>query len=314
MPGSKLISLTLGIFFLFVFGAIIFSILFPGTVKSLLALEKFLPTGEDEGKIIGKISAGDLELLQNNLAADITNNIDKSQCLIPLSDTSILNDFEDYGIELANYQGKVKVRVFKSIKGKEGYIRLEPKTTEQEIQICIINPEAFYDCYLKDKNRDCTEPLYKDIEKASLEKENIIIDENNYNYFQNYLIKPRPNLACFVPVDGGVGGCDASNKGIDDDCLGDIRYNIPLCGRPIDNLQLCQIMYQCVRTENVEIADPKQRCNQDNPSIWILNREEDCDKVKECSNQIASQYDVISQSKCTKIQNAIWTLSFPSIS
>ena len=307
MPGSKLINLVLIIFFLFVFGSIIFGILFPGTIKSLLAMEKFLPIGPNEDVIVGEARRGPLTLLRNNLAADIVNHIDKSQCLLPLRDISVLNNYEDYGIELTNYEGKVKLRVFRSV-GEEGGISLDPKTTEQEIQICTINPEAFYNCYLKGEGRDCSTPVYNNIEKILLEKEKIIIAGNSYDYLQGYLMKPEQNKACFMQIDNSFGGCSASSKGLDEDCAQNIQLAIRPCGQISNNLQLCSILYSCAREENVEIFGPFGYCNENRLALRFINQE-DCDKTRECVIRYATQNNINQPNECIKTAG-VFTLSF----
>lgn len=213
---------------------------FMGKIAKLaLSAERFLPieptkeVKQDESLPPSTINT------QEAFMNDITSYADKEECMLNLRS---LSGLEDSKMEVVNFEGKVISRIEKPV-GKEGGIKLNPiDTNDKKLQICTINPEAFYDCYLNEQKKDCKKELFKTLNLIHLTKDSIIIDGNSYTLGQGILFKPKKDKVCFIPVHSSTGdswykiwqvftkwGCDASKGTIDDDCLAIVKNKIPLC-------------------------------------------------------------------------------------
>lgn len=232
-----------------VFLFILFSVIFTKTgltsqlANLALGMERFLPftpskeVVQDESLPQATINA------QQKFMDDINNYRDKENCLLKLSS---LNGLGELRIWLSHYNG-ITSRIEKRV-GKEGGIRLNPLSTyDQQLKICVINPEAFYDCYLNAKNKDCTKQLYHDLESVKITKDSIIINGNSYGLGQ-FLFKPDKDTLCFIPVHRLTGdsvykfwqffarwGCDAGKDTIDNDCIKKMQNSIKLCSEIKDS-------------------------------------------------------------------------------
>lgn len=174
---------------------------------------------------------------QESFMGSISKNSEKEECLQVLSDLSGLGSLS---MEVSNYEDKVISAIEKPI-GKEGGIKLNARQSENKLQICVIEPKAFYDCYINTK-RECTNEPFKPVNSVHLTKDSIAIEGATYKLENGFLFKPKKDKVCFMPVHGSTGdkwyklwkvftkwGCDAGKDTIDDDCIKEIRKRINLC-------------------------------------------------------------------------------------
>ncbi len=212
---------------------------FMGKVSKLaLAVERFLPFGR------GEQVKPDTSLQQSTITAqerfmkEFSSYYDKEKCLLSFSS---LADLEKFSMELSNYDGKVTSRIEKST-GSEAGMKLNPVSSgDNELRMCVISAEAFYNCYLAG-SKDCTKITYSEKNFVKLTKDSITIDGNAYTLGQGLLFKPEKSKVCFIPVHKSTGdswykfwqiftkwGCEAGKSTIDDDCLEKIKKEIPSC-------------------------------------------------------------------------------------
>lgn len=248
---GKLVQWGILALFLIIF---LFALLHPksGLVQKIsklaLGAERFLPdepkkeVTQDESLPATTISA------QQRFINEISMYDKTGGCMLQYTSFSSLGNEL---LQLYNYQGGIQARIGKKVGQEEtGIIELNPiYTKDKNLQLCVIEPQRFYDCYLSrgDINLDCPGQSYRNIDSVTLTNEGILfstdctfliggdcygcgITANDcYPLRGNIIFKPTADKICFIPTHRGdiLGICDAGEKSIDDDCISQI--NIPTC-------------------------------------------------------------------------------------
>ncbi|MBI1934897.1 hypothetical protein HYS31_00505 [Candidatus Woesearchaeota archaeon] len=174
---------------------------------------------------------------------------EQGNCILNLKS---LSGLEDLSLELSGYNG-VSSSILKP-EGKEGGLRLEHiEAKDNKLQLCVVEPKAFYSCYLSVKN--CNKQTYKLVNSIQLTKNRILIDKKDEQSYalSQVLFKPDKDKVCFIPVheSNSRWGCDATNKTIDDDCVNDIVNNKIIT--PCSDLEKADITK--AKTEFTSFAD-----------------------------------------------------------
>ncbi|MEK6984471.1 MAG: hypothetical protein AABX33_07900 [Nanoarchaeota archaeon] len=147
-----------------------------------------------------------------------------------------LQGMENFGMDLSNYNNNINFRVIK-VKSAEGGLALNPLSVENA-QICLINPEKFYECYI-DNKRICPQNIqnfYKNIDIATIQNDKIKWEtKDNQGQYQlaKFVLRIDSNKFCFVPLHSGFAtkpGCDSDTDSLDNDCLISTIREIPICG------------------------------------------------------------------------------------
>ena len=167
---------------------------------------------------------------QKAFMGDISKNLDKEKCLLTFNSISGLDNFR---MALSNYNGKIISRI-ETVSGKERAIKLNSVETDK-LQVCIINPEGFYDCYLGANKGECKKPLYNELSSVEITKDSIILSENTYNLAESLLFKPEKGKVCLIPVSGSLVGCTQNSNTISNSCLKIMKSEIPECGKQLES-------------------------------------------------------------------------------
>lgn len=305
---NKIITWVLLVLFIIFFIFIFYSPAdgFMGKIANLaLGAERFLPAEPNkEVKQDESLPQATLDV-QKRFMQDISKQIDKGECLLPIGSLSGLGDFK---MEISNFDGNIVSRINKPV--GEGEIKLNQQTSEQKIHVCIIDSGAFYDCYLNPTKTDCENQLYQEINSVQITKDKIIIDGKSYDYDDNAMFKPENNKVCFIPTYGSLNpGCRANEIAIDKSCLTKLA-KIQNCGSTkFTNQQLCQVMYSCFGKLGIKQVPPAAYCNENRPETQMWS-EDDCKNVQECTKEIINL-----PSECLRktqlVENyQLWALSF----
>ena len=304
---NKIILWALFILFLFVFLFVFYRPaggLMSKIASLALGVEKYLPV-EPNKELKQDDSLPQVTLdVQKKFMQDISQQIDKGECLLSIESLSGLGDFK---MEVSNFDGNV-VSIINKPAG-EGEIKLNQQTSEQKIQFCIIDSKAFYDCYLNPTQTDCENQLYKEINSVQITKDNIIINGKSYDYDKIALFKPEDGKVCFIPTYSNGPGCNANDLAIQDSCLPKLP-RIQNCGdTKFTNLQLCQVTYSCFGNLGIKQVPPSAYCNENRPETQMWS-EDNCKKVQTCTKEITSI-----PSQCSKKIQAVesyplWVLTF----
>lgn len=212
--------------------------LMPKVASTLLsAVDRWLPVKPSEEAIGSDITRGPIINAQKQLMEDMTSHLELNGCLLNLRDLSVLNDFEDYGIGISNSNGKLYSVIIKSVGSSNAPQLTNPMTSEQQLEVCIVDSQTFYNCYLKD-------PPDKPCGRIGLLIDTIVVKKDqitgtigqtsdSYDFLHNYLFKPEPGKVCFIATRRDIGwGCDSTygfDYRVDNDCIDDIERLIPNC-------------------------------------------------------------------------------------
>lgn len=204
-----------------------------------LGAERFLPVEPRKEVKPDESLPNAVTNTQRTFIEEISKFPETEKCLLMFT---TLNDLGDYRMELSSYEGKVISKIEKLL-SKEGGIKLSPvETKDNKLQVCVMEPEVFYDCYIGPQ-RTCKKLLYTTLDVVKISKDGIMLKDDNYKLSQ-LLFKPEKDKVCFVPIHSSTGdnwykfwqvfskwGCDVSKNTIDDDCLRLIKNEIPECSR-----------------------------------------------------------------------------------
>ena len=254
---------------------------FMGKISKLaLGVQKYLPITPQ--KEIRQESLPDAIVnAQKSFMGEISAFSDKEKCLFTINRLASLGN---YRLALSNYEGVVS-RIEKPV-SKEGSIKLNPLKTENEkLEVCVIAPKAFHDCYLNPAKAyaktGCTEQIYNDVKQVIITKNSIIINEDEVEYeLSTIAFKPSKDKVCFIPLHK-LGGCDAKEASIGDDCVGKMPFLITSCGGKMSGFQLCSIMQECFRAEGISPYPPLEYCSEKRTALRA-NTKEACEKVQKC--------------------------------
>ena len=279
---------------------------FMGKISKLaLGVQRWLPFApQEELKKDEYLPQATIDV-QKAFMNDISMYRDKGNCLLPINDISGL---ERYKMEISNYQG-IMSRIEKP--AGEGIIKLSPiEINDKELHVCIIEPKAFYDCYLNPAKKDCTKQIYKSTDIVEITKDDILIDGENYDLLNTFMFKPDKDNVCFIPLRSGfLTACSADKYSLDKDCISEINLKIKNCAGLVNNLQLCQIMYECADSEYIQTS-LKEFCTEDNPAIRTYT-EEDCNRVRNCAVKKAKEFKIKEPNICFKqLPGPVYILSF----
>lgn len=225
---NKIILWGLLILFMLVFLFAIYSKTgFMSKIANLaLGAERFLPV-EPNKEVKQDESLPQLAInAQKAFMDDLTNYIDKEKCLLTFRG---LGGLDDYKMEVSNFENKVVSRIILP-DGRLG----SPSETKEGIQICVVDPEAFFGCYLSTQiYRDCSRQLYRTLDSVYLTKDNILLYGANYELSQN-LFKPAKDKVCLIQLyvlpSSAISGCYVFKDAITYECLDRIK-EIPLCSK-----------------------------------------------------------------------------------
>ena len=191
-----------------------------------LGAERFLPLEpKKEIKANEQLSQEAIDA-QEKLMQEFSNYADKDNCTLSLSSLSKLGDLR---IDLSNDNG-ITSRIEKPV-GKEGGVKLNI-VKKEGLTFCVLDPKAFYDCYLGKQNKDCTKTIYDEYEAVQLTKDKIIIGTSSHSLGEGILFKPTKDRVCFVPVHSGFltwFGCEAKEYTLDNDCIKLMQKAIKPC-------------------------------------------------------------------------------------
>ena len=224
---NKMITWAVLLFFIIGFFYVLYSNkgLYSKLSKFLVSsTERFLPSKPQ--KDITKAEVPQIVIdVQSAFMEDLTKNPEQQNCKLIFSSLEAL---DDYNLELVYSENKITSFIEMPV-GEEGGQRFYPKTTEQELKLCVIEPKAFYDCYLADKNRNCEKQYYIDLNSAIISKESMLINGEEYDLRHNFLFKPTKDRVCFIPTERGFGSCEAHETALDNDCIPTMEYVISKC-------------------------------------------------------------------------------------
>ena len=210
---------------------------------------------------------------QEKFIQEMASYKDEYHCLLQISS---LSGLQDQTLELSNINNGIQVMIGKQA-GKEetGRIKLNPKNIEGNFKLCVIESDAFYNCYIG-SIKDCSKKTYKDVTSVQLSKDGITLDGIPFSLNDGLIFKPDTDKLCFVPEHTGVGehwysfvnparwGCDSSSNSIDSGCTSNLKIIMPMCASQSTSktLEDCQAKggkcsKQC--TEN-EVAIMTLRC------------------------------------------------------
>ena len=218
--------------------------LMPRVASTLVSnVEKWLPIKPSEEALATDLTRGPMINAQKQIMEDMTNNLGAKECILNLRDLSVLNDFDDYSIGISNSNDKLYSVIIKSV-GRAGAPQItNPMTSEHQLELCVVDSQAFYNCYLKDPSeRNCDEPTYLIEQEILIKKDKITLTRgpsaDSYDFLKTYLFKPTTTgtgKVCFIAIYSGRGsswGCDP-NTGfdfrVDNDCIDEIESLIPTC-------------------------------------------------------------------------------------
>lgn len=227
---NKIITWALIILFILIFLFVFYSPAegFMGKIAKLaLGAERFLPV-EPNKEVRQDESLPQLTTsTQNVFMEDLTKYIDKEKCLLPFGS---LAGLDNYKMQVSNFENRITSRIENS-----NGIKLNPLSTDKNLQICVVDPEAFFGCYLSTQiDRDCSRQLYRTLDSVYITKDNVIIDENHYELTQYFLFKPTKDKVCFIPLyvppSSTISGCYVVKDTITYECLDRIK-EIPLCSK-----------------------------------------------------------------------------------
>lgn len=223
--------------------------LMPKVASTLLsAVDRWLPINPSEEAIASDPTRGPVINAQKQIIDDMSNYPDIGNCRLILRDISVLNDFEDYSIGISNDNSELSSVILRRTGESGAQQRTSQITSEQQLQVCVINPQEFYNCYISDSRPSNSEPCrsqtYRIAEQGVLINKDKITLSNNPNAdsysFSNYIFKPEPDKACFISIHSGtpiINDCDAEEFTIDQDCIEKVQQNIQTC-EGIHNLRV----------------------------------------------------------------------------
>lgn len=252
--------------------------------KNALGILKYLPTSPSKEIKHDETLPEIVKNTESAFIADISKNNDKGGCVLNVRS---LEGLSDYKMEISYFQGTT-VRIEKP-SGKEGGIKIEPiKAVNENLRVCIVNPDAFENCYLNPSGeKRCDRQLYNDFDIMQVTKDQIIASSKTYSFIQGFMFKPDNNRTCFIPQNDRI--------------KNEIRYmqQCDIFDTPITGLKLCQIMYKCFDSLRLNPAVPKIYCNEGRPEA-IAQTQEYCEKVKECTARILRENNIDKVPKCVK--------------
>lgn len=222
MTLSKLITYILIFLFL---GLFIYSMwssegFFNKIAKSALNAEKIVgmePSTEVKATPLPENVIRGRESILSSL--DLASQQQKTSCILP--QTIDLSKLGDYAGEIVQTDAGITFTI------------LDPKSTgdvrfssEQKsgVKICIINPQSFYDCFLKDNFR-CSQTLRPtDYTKQSVYR----ISQDT---IMRYLVKTPTGEVCIFPMEKTAINffCGARDTGLDDSCEDKLSTALPSC-------------------------------------------------------------------------------------
>lgn len=153
---------------------------------------------------------------------------DKEECLIEYKK---FDDFDGFKVEMMNVGDNLILR-----KKNELDQAIEQKEIE-ELNFCLIEPNAFYDNHLDKEKSPCTKSE-RQCEKDFIDKDVLVFTASDIEGlgFQDggLIYKPRNDRVCFIPTHKVFGtwkflGCDVGSNTIDNNCIKKIKQNINLC-------------------------------------------------------------------------------------
>ncbi|MBI2557962.1 hypothetical protein HYW20_01460 [Candidatus Woesearchaeota archaeon] len=237
---SSVITFTILIILLIVLLLAYFGDLLPGFAESTERLADNTLSGFKKEKFQNVNLEADksIETTYENILAVLRTN-SKGPCI--LTHSNFPSDFKGFKITLSS---QTEQGIFVELKNNKGQTVKNPNTVSGKIPCVIGEGEAainFYNNYLKDKK--CESDCRGDYSQANLEfnsANSIIVNGQKRDLNdQNLLYVTENGNVCFFPTYSGHTfnpldwvrrwRCDASNEGLDDDCINIIKTRIPQC-------------------------------------------------------------------------------------
>ncbi len=201
---------------------------FVGTVK------KWIP-GKESIEVKELIAPEKLDRFFDDFEATLESAVGPNEkCLIKYEK---IDDFEGFRVELTNIDKNLVLRKI----NKDDQV-LQPQITIENINICRIEPQIFFNNYLGEE--PCTDNCEKDF---IIENSMTLTTDNLNEEFGledgGLLYKPKKDKVCFIPTHKtGVTwykaiwqvftrwGCEPSKEGtLDNNCIKQIKEKIDLC-------------------------------------------------------------------------------------
>lgn len=201
-----------------------------GFFKKLASLsfgaERFLPTGpQPELKSPEPLPAG-VENARNSVISALSTAMQAktpSNCIVPLQS---LTNLENFQIEVANTQSGATISVLQP--NADGTVR-RTSDTIASMSICLADPQALYDCYLKQP--PTCKAAAADYRQQSTKQTFSKDDLAPYAYKidgKTFCLIPKTTSWLKRTVDF-FGGCTGDDAGIRESCITDLAKKIKTC-------------------------------------------------------------------------------------
>ena len=229
---SSVVTLAILLVLLFVLFIAYFGDLFPSFAEGIERLADNTLSGFKKEKFQNTNLQADknIEDTYENILGILRSNIN-GPCL--LTHNAFPSNFNGFKISLS----QAEQGIFVELKNKQEQRVKSPNTISGKIPCVVGEGEAainFYNNYLKDKK--CESNCLGDYSQANIEfnsGDSIIVNGQKRGFNdQNLLYVTENGNVCFFPTYAGwftSWGCEASNEGLDDDCIDQIKIKIPQC-------------------------------------------------------------------------------------